>query len=135
MTHELKVWPEFFEAIMSNDKPFEIRKDDRNFSVGDILLLREYIPENYYGDGKDAWYSNMKTTSEITYILQGGKFGVREGYVVMGLNRGEYHNIKTVDQEASQTTAFQDKCEHIRGSIVLVGNTAKSECKMWGVLY
>lgn len=135
MIHELKVWPEFFDAIMRGDKPFEIRKDDRNFSVGDILLLREYIPENYYGNGKPAWYSNMKTTREITYILQGGKFGINEGYVVMGLKRGEYIPIKTSDQVISKPTAFQNKCNHVRGSIILVGKVAKAECRICGLLY
>lgn len=29
--HELKILPEYFEAVVSGDKRFEIRKNDRNY--------------------------------------------------------------------------------------------------------
>ena len=38
-THELKIWPEFFEMDLTV-KPFEIRKNDRNYKTGDILVLK-----------------------------------------------------------------------------------------------
>src|SRR5690348_13292378 len=41
-THVLKVWPDFYAAIASGRKTFEIRKDDRDFAEGDRLLLREW---------------------------------------------------------------------------------------------
>lgn len=40
--HELKVWPEFFKQTLNGTKPFEYRKNDRNFKKGDFLWLREY---------------------------------------------------------------------------------------------
>ena len=40
--HELKIKPVYFEAVKEGIKTFELRKDDRNFKVGDILLLREW---------------------------------------------------------------------------------------------
>lgn len=40
--HELKVKPVYFEAVKEGIKTFELRRDDRNFKVGDILLLREW---------------------------------------------------------------------------------------------
>lgn len=43
-THELKCWPKFFEAIRDGSKTFEIRKDDRDYRVGDMLVLREWNP-------------------------------------------------------------------------------------------
>lgn len=42
--HELKILPEYFEKVLDGSKTFELRKDDRGFNVGDILILREYIP-------------------------------------------------------------------------------------------
>jgi hypothetical protein len=40
--HELKCWPTEFEAVKYGRKDFEIRRDDRGFSEGDIVILREY---------------------------------------------------------------------------------------------
>ena len=78
MEHELKTWPEYFQAIARGEKPFEIRKNDRNFKVRDTLSLLEYDPENrvYTGDIIKA---------KITYILEGGQFGIEKGYVVLGI--------------------------------------------------
>ena len=35
MVHELKCWPEYFEAVISGAKTFEVRKNDRDFAVRD----------------------------------------------------------------------------------------------------
>lgn len=49
-THRLKCWPEFFEAILTGKKRFEARKNDRDFRVGDRLLLMEWDPRSRYTD-------------------------------------------------------------------------------------
>ncbi len=76
--HELKTWPECFKAILSGSKNFEVRKNDRNFRVGDRLDLMEYNPN--LND-----YTGRHTHRFITYILKGGEFGIEEGFCVMGL--------------------------------------------------
>ena len=81
MIHDLKCWPEYFKAVKSGIKPFEYRKDDRGYAVGDTLHLREYDPETeqYTGDEID------KT---VTYILPTRKFakcGDGANFVIMGL--------------------------------------------------
>jgi hypothetical protein len=44
-THELKCWPEFFAAIALGKKRHDLRRaTDRDFRVGDTLLLREFDP-------------------------------------------------------------------------------------------
>lgn len=83
MEHELKVWPEFFDALADGRKQFEMRKDDRGFKPGDTLRLREYSP------GPDE-YTGREVTKKITYMLWGDDpasyaFGVRGGFVVMSL--------------------------------------------------
>jgi len=44
--HILKCWPEFFEEIRSGRKKHDLRRsDDRKFTVGDLLRLREFDPD------------------------------------------------------------------------------------------
>ncbi len=76
--HELKTWPDFFADVQLGLKNFEVRKDDRGFIAGDILLLREWSPEQ-------RAYTGARIKKQVMYVLQGGQFGVEPGYVVMGL--------------------------------------------------
>ncbi len=79
MTHALKTWPPFFKLIEVGDKTFEIRKDDRNFKKGDLLLLQEYDNEKKEYTGKELWFV-------ITVKMVANDFdGIRKGYVVLGI--------------------------------------------------
>ena len=78
MVHDLKCWPEFFAAVRDGFKPFEVRKADRDFRVGDTLRLWEFDPAHAIHTGK---YFDRR----VTYALAGGQFGVEEGHVVLGL--------------------------------------------------
>lgn len=73
MIHELKILPEYFEAVTSGRKQFETRRNDRNFKVGSQLILREWTGEKYTGDSYKA---------EITYITD---YAQQDGYVVLGI--------------------------------------------------
>lgn len=43
--HRLKTWPQYFDAVADGRKTFEIReRRDRDFQVGDVLQLDEYVP-------------------------------------------------------------------------------------------
>lgn len=76
--HELKCWPEPFDAIMRERKRFEFRKSDRVFNIGDALHLRRWNPvtEVYYGGG---------CLCLVTYVLHGPGFDVPEGYCVLSI--------------------------------------------------
>lgn len=80
MTHALKTWPEYFEQVFQGNKTFELRKNDREFKVGDTLALQEW--DNYFGA-----YTGRCIDVDVTYILSGGNFGIEKGYVVMGIKR------------------------------------------------
>lgn len=78
MTHELKTETQFFDAIISGKKTFEVRYNDRDYQLGDLLILKEYYPHL-------KKYSGNETTRRITYILEGGQFGIDDNYIVMGI--------------------------------------------------
>lgn len=79
MTHALKTWPEFYKAVESGKKKFEVRVNDRPFKTGDILLLQEY-------DNDVKQYTGKELQKRITYILNGNTaFGVFSECVVMSL--------------------------------------------------
>lgn len=44
LCHHLKSWPVFFERVISGTKTYEIRRNDRDFRVGDVLYLQEWDP-------------------------------------------------------------------------------------------
>jgi hypothetical protein len=80
-THELKIWPKWFDAVQDGTKTYEIRKDDRGFAVGDIVVLEEFR------SGVGA-YTGRKVERRIVYISRGDdgeSIGLHDGYCVLGL--------------------------------------------------
>lgn len=77
MTHELKTLTSYFKEVTSRTKNFEIRKDDRNFEIGDSILLLEIDSSGYTG---------KSCRRNIKYILRDAvSFGLRKGFVVLGI--------------------------------------------------
>ena len=74
--HELKLWPEFYEAVDRRDKTFELRRDDREFEEGDALWLRHWNPQT----GK---YNGRSMGATVTYIHR-GRF-LQPGVVCMAI--------------------------------------------------
>jgi hypothetical protein len=73
--HHLKIYPEFFQAILDGKKSFEIRKNDRDYQIGDRLYLFEFDPAT----GQNT---NRLIEREVTYITD---FAQQDGYVVMAI--------------------------------------------------
>lgn len=79
MIHDLKIWPEHFVAHLSGRKTMEIRLDDRGFSEGDTLLLREW-------DLFSRSYTGRELTREVSFVTRGGDaVRLQAGYVVLSL--------------------------------------------------
>lgn len=76
--HVLKCHPGPFEAVRAGRKAFEYRFHDRNYQLGDLLVLQEYNPE------LDS-LSGEATIVRVVYLLAGGQFGVPEKYCVMSI--------------------------------------------------
>jgi hypothetical protein len=95
--HELKCWPEYYDAIADGRKRFELRMDDRRFAVGDILVLEKWKPhspdapppdgppEIFTGDYIcDEHGRRVSQRVRVTYILRGG-FGLGHGRCLMSI--------------------------------------------------
>lgn len=77
MIHELKIWPDYFEAVVIGAKTFELRKDDRGFQVCDLLILKEWNPDREVYTGREA-------VRRICYVLKHVP-GLLQGYAVLGI--------------------------------------------------
>lgn len=81
MIHVLKAWPEYFQELKQGKK-VEIRKNDRPYKVGDMLVIREFIPYRK-GSGK---YTGEKRNYWITHVLESPR-GLFSGFVALSLGR------------------------------------------------
>lgn len=75
MVHQLKIKEEYFEGLVSGKKTFEIRKNDRDFKVGDFLALNEF---------NGLTTTGRTTLFKISYLFDNPDF-LQSGYVVLGI--------------------------------------------------
>lgn len=74
---EKKTLPMYFKEVAERRKNFEIRKDEDDAQVGDILLLKEWSEE--------TGYTGLKTSRIVTYVLRNvPEYGLMEGYCIIG---------------------------------------------------
>lgn len=85
-THEIKTWPDYFEAVVLGLKTFEIRKNDRDYQVGDVLVLREWNRET-------GEYSGRWAEARIDYLTD---FGQPAGQVVMSIRLRRWDTTEIV---------------------------------------
>lgn len=56
-----KIWPEYYKAVVSGKKTYELRLADWKCKPGDSLLLEEWDP-------KTKKYTGKKIKKEVTYV-------------------------------------------------------------------
>jgi len=76
--HNLKTWPPYFQNILDGRKTFEIRKNDRDFQVGDSLELHEFEP------GQGGGITGRSVLVDVIYMTD---WNQRDGYVVMAIRQ------------------------------------------------
>jgi ASC-1-like (ASCH) protein len=79
MEHRLKTWPVCFADVKHGAKTFEIRKNDRDFKVGDFLILEEFYPETGSFTGE-----RIKVLVTYTICLDGIP-GMPNGFIGMSI--------------------------------------------------
>ena len=76
--HRVKCYDRFFRLTESGKKLFEIRRNDRDYQVGDLLELNETT---------DAEHTGRAALFRITFVLTCENFseGIKDGYAVLGI--------------------------------------------------
>ncbi len=83
--HELKTDAPVFDPVLTGEKTHEIRFNDRDFKVGDLILLRE---TQYTGAemkaGAPLIYTGRKLLKKISHVLTG--YGLMDGWVILSFS-------------------------------------------------
>ena len=67
-TIKKKIWPEYFEKVLSGKKTYELRLNDFEVSEGDTLVLEEWDPDTKAFTGRKV----EKAVSQV------GKFTIED---------------------------------------------------------
>ena len=77
MIHKIKISHLYYDDIQNGKKNFELRKDDRNYQVGDKLLLHEIKEDSLTGRLIEV---------DVVYKLV-NYVGLENGYCILGIKR------------------------------------------------
>ena len=86
-THEVKIWPRYFDDVASGRMTHNLRKNDRGYRNGDRIVMREWRPA-------DGQYTGRECVADITHVLQRGlapsersptSLGLSPGYAILSL--------------------------------------------------
>lgn len=70
-----KILPEYFQAVRAREKNFEIRVDEDDIQVGDLLILEEW----------NGYYTGNGVRRYVKYVLRDvPERGLMRGYCIIG---------------------------------------------------
>ncbi|WP_285823946.1 ParB/RepB/Spo0J family partition protein [Schaedlerella arabinosiphila] len=98
--HQIRLGVEFFKDVCSGAKPFEIRKNDRDYKTGDILEMMEFA---------SGMHTGRSVKVLVTYILD-AYTGLKDGYCIMGTS------LVNKDGEALQRADINQVCADIKAN-------------------
>lgn len=75
--HVLKLHCCYFDSVVEGKKNFEVRFNDRDYKVGDVIILGEW-------DETSKIYTGRRCAAEITYVLKENTM-MASGYAVLGI--------------------------------------------------
>lgn len=80
MIHDLKIGAGYYHSVLDGSKPFELRKNDRDYRVGDLIHFKPVMADGrVIGDFDDRLWL-------ITYVLEHRPdYGLMDGYCVLGI--------------------------------------------------
>ena len=90
MIHYLKITQPYLGMMERGEKTFEMRKNDRNFKVGDVLLLYEFDPEKDDPAKAPAFYVHERgaLTVYVTRVFEfPEEWGLKKGFCIMQVSK------------------------------------------------
>lgn len=76
--HTLKILPKYYVALVNGEKTFELRKNDRDYQVGDLITFTN----------TDGTPDKKRIVFRITYILENvSEYGLDDEYCILALKR------------------------------------------------
>lgn len=84
--HNVKSWPHFFQAILEGKKLHDLRRNDRDFQVGDTLCLREYDPAKGLYTGRQCFVT-IKYITDERWPCAFSSAVLDKGYCILSIER------------------------------------------------
>lgn len=83
---QLKTDSEVFQRVINGIKPWEIRKNDRDYHIMDVLELRETkFTGAQMAQGSPLEYTGRTIRGEVQYILFGPTYGLADGWAILSV--------------------------------------------------
>ncbi|ELY4313661.1 DUF3850 domain-containing protein [Cronobacter sakazakii] len=76
VTHNLKIWPEYYSAVCAGAKRAELRKNDRDYRIGDTIDLCEW-------DKDDESFTGEFISVTVTHVADVSEW--MPGYVLLSI--------------------------------------------------
>lgn len=73
-THELKITPEHYRPVFTRHKTAELRNNDRQFEVDDVIVLREW---------REGTYTGQSVVRKVIHVADVGSY--LPGYVLLSM--------------------------------------------------
>lgn len=132
--HELKTDPAVFEAVARGDKTHEIRLNDRNFQVGDTLLLRETestgaeMHPDSLRPTKPLVYTGRTATRTVSHIQTG--YGLADGWCILSFAPADVaadsNLVKLLQQQVRDLTMLIEVKDRSSARLAALGATAST---------
>ena len=107
MLHEIKLKEDYIEPVLSGNKNFEVRLNDREYQKGDLVKFKAVSRQGVTYVEPEL----ENATFEITYVHSG--LGLQEGYVVFGIERRSNELTHEVNKWIYNQGSYKcPKCGH-----------------------
>lgn len=81
--HTLKIQAGFYYAVMKCYKTFELRKNDRDFLISDLIHFVNVNGEDFTNEPNNVY--------QITYVLKDvEEYGLDKDYCILGIKKLEW---------------------------------------------